>query len=323
MMALQTLLRSRIHGHSSPTGWISFNCPMCVINGQPRPDTKHRGGVIYAADGGVSYHCFNCNFKTGWSPGSTLGFRMKKLLRQLGFDEAEVQRLALELLSQADVENLIQKEPEPVWQPNWPDFDFGFDVRPLTDPEKRDYLESRQLLNLAVWLETDTTFSGLNKRVILPFTYENRIVGFTSRYVGEIPDKFSKYFKKSPANYVFGLDNQREQRQYVIVSEGEFDALITSGLAVGSNNLSDRQIQLIEDLNIEPVVIPDKDRPGRQLAEAAADVGWSVSFPEWEDCKDVGDAVAKYGRLFTVHSILQAAEHSPTKIRLMAKRYCQ
>jgi DNA primase len=92
---------------------------------------------------------------------------------------------------------------------------------------------------------------------------------------------------------------------------------------LGSNNLSDHQAQLIEDLNIEPIVIPDKDKAGLQLVERAADYGWSVSFPEWEDCKDVSDAVMKYGRLFAIHSILQAAEHSPTKIRLMGRRYCR
>lgn len=323
MMALQTLLRSRIHGRPSPKGWFSFNCPMCVVNGQSRPDTKRRGGMLYNPDGAVSYHCFNCQFKTSWTPGRTLSFKMRKLLRQLNFDEAEVQRLNLELLSQADIESLSYKEPEPTWTPDWPDFDFGFDVRPLTDAAKIDYLKSRQIEDLAVWLETDETYAGLNNRVILPFTYENRIVGFQSRYVGTVPEKLAKYYKKSPADYVYGLDNQRESRQYVIVTEGEFDALLTNGLAVGSNSISDRQVQLIEDLNIEPILLPDADRAGRQLVERAADYGWSVSFPEWEGCKDASDAAMKYGRLFTVYTILQAAEHSPTKIRLMGKKYCQ
>jgi hypothetical protein len=324
MTALQTLLRSRITGKPSPKGWVSFNCPMCVVNGQSRNDTKRRGGIMFNPDGAVSYHCFNCDYKTSWSPGRTLSFKMRKLLKQLGFDEAEVQRLNLELLSQADVENLIQREPEPVWTPNWPAFNFNFDLAPLSDPAKIEYLQNRQIYDLAVWLETKTQYAGLNNRVILPMTYDDKIVGFQSRHViGELPSKFSKYYKKVPADYVYGLDRQKDGRQYVIVTEGEFDALLTNGLSVGSNNISDRQIQLIEDLNIEPILLPDADSSGRQLVERAADFGWSVSFPEWENCKDVGDAVLKYGRLFAVYSILQAAEHSPTKIRLLGKRYCQ
>jgi len=323
MMALQTLLRSRIHGHASPKGWVSFNCPMCVVNGQARPDTKRRGGVLFSPDGSVAYQCFNCQYKTGWSPGWTLGFRMRKLMRQLGFDEAEVQRLALELLSQADVESLVKREPDPVWTPDWPEFNFDFNVKQLEDPNKIAYLQDRQIYDLATWLETDDGYAGLNNRVILPFTYQNKIVGFQSRYVGQVPEKLAKYFKKSPANYVYGLDHQTDKQEYVIVTEGEFDALLTRGVSLGSNNLSDRQAQLIEDLNIEPILLPDADKPGRELVEKAADYGWSVSFPEWEGCKDAGDAVMKYGRLFTVYSILQAAEHSPTKIRLMGKKYCQ
>lgn len=324
MMALQSLLHSRIQGRPSPKGWVSFNCPMCVVNGQSRPDTKRRGGLLYNPDGAVSYHCFNCNFKSSWQPGRTLSFKMSKLLKQLGFDEAEVQRLKLELLSQADVEQLIQREPEPAWTPNWPDYPFDFDVKLLEDPAKIEYLERRQIKDLAVWLETDTEYAGLNNRAILPLTYENRIVGFQARHVvGDLPAKFAKYYKKAPPDYVFGLDNQRDNRQFVIVSEGEFDALLTKGLSLGSNNISTRQIQLIEDLNIEPILIPDKDQAGRDLVERAAELGWSVSFPEWENCKDASDAVLKYGRLFAIHSILQAAEHSPTKIRLMGKRYCQ
>ena len=323
MSALQTLLQSRINGRPSPKGWISFNCPMCVVNGQARPDTKHRGGMMFNPDGAVSYHCFNCNFKTSWTQGRTLSFKMRKLMRQLGFDESEILRLDIDLLNQADLEQLIQREPEPAWTPNWLDYELDFDVRPVEDKEKINYLKERQVYDLAVWLETDTEYAGLNKRVILPMTYENRLVGFQSRYVGNIPEKYSKYYKKVPSDYVFGLDNQKNNRQFVIVSEGEFDALLTSGLSLGSNNLSDHQAQLIEDLNIEPIVIPDKDKSGLQLVERAADYGWSVSFPEWEDCKDVSDAVMKYGRLFAIHSILQAAEHSPTKIRLMGRRYCR
>jgi DNA primase len=186
-----------------------------------------------------------------------------------------------------------------------------------------EYLEQRQLRDLAVWLETDHEYLGMNRRVILPYTHDNKLVGYLGRYAGDVPEKVSKYIRKAPADYVYGLDRQQPNREFVIVSEGEFDALFTGGVSVGGNNLSDNQVQLIESLNIEPIVIPDKDAPGRKLAERAADVGWSVSFPEWEDCKDVSDAVMKYGRLFAVYSILQAAEHSPTKIRLMMRKYCQ
>jgi len=52
--------------------------------------------------------------------------------------------------------------------------------------------------------------------------------------------------------------------------------------------------------------------------------GWAVSFPEWEDdIKDASDAVERYGRLFTVRSILESVETSGTKIKILAKSRCR
>jgi hypothetical protein len=45
-------------------------------------------------------------------------------------------------------------------------------------------------------------------------------------------------------------------------------------------------------------------------------------MPDWDvEINDISDAVAKYGRLYTLYSIVSAAESSPLKIRLKAKRW--
>jgi hypothetical protein len=45
-------------------------------------------------------------------------------------------------------------------------------------------------------------------------------------------------------------------------------------------------------------------------------------MPQWDDdINDIGDAVDKYGRLYTLYSIANAAESSPLKIRLRAKKW--
>jgi len=47
-----------------------------------------------------------------------------------------------------------------------------------------------------------------------------------------------------------------------------------------------------------------------------------VSLPNWpDDINDIGDAVQRYGRLYTLHSIATYANDSPLKIRLSAKRF--
>ena len=45
-------------------------------------------------------------------------------------------------------------------------------------------------------------------------------------------------------------------------------------------------------------------------------------MPDWEsDITDIGEAVQRYGRIFTLHSIASSAENSPLKIRLGAKKW--
>jgi hypothetical protein len=45
-------------------------------------------------------------------------------------------------------------------------------------------------------------------------------------------------------------------------------------------------------------------------------------MPDWpKDINDIGDSVARYGRLYTLHSIAVSADESPLKIRLKAKKW--
>ncbi len=101
--------------------------------------------------------------------------------------------------------------------------------------------------------------------------------------------------------------------------EGIFDALCINGLAVMHNDISDAQARLIRSLDRQITVIPDQDRAGLALIDRAMELGWAVSIPNWEDCKDVNDAVKKYGQLGTVLTILEARETSRIKIELRKK----
>jgi DNA primase len=77
---------------------------------------------------------------------------------------------------------------------------------------------------------------------------------------------------------------------------------------------------LIRSLGREVTVIPDQDQAGLDLIDRAVELGWAVSIPAWEDCKDVNDAVKKYGCLGTLLTIMQARETSRIKIELRKKQ---
>ena len=97
--------------------------------------------------------------------------------------------------------------------------------------------------------------------------------------------------------------------------------MAVDGVAVLSNECSETQANIIESLNREVIVVADRDRAGAKLINQALEYGWSVSFPVWQEtCKDVSEAVDKYGKLFVLKSIIDGKESSKLKIELMKKR---
>ncbi len=321
MSLVESLLRTHLPPlRSNPQGWLTMNCPMCVHNGQPRADTRHRGGFKFDGER-IGYHCFNCNYTTGWRPGSRLGFKLIKLMRILGIDEGEIQRLKIQLWDQ--VEEDIDAEPA-VFKVDWPSIEFPWPVSMDISDQAKQYLDSRHVLGLATFLQTESKVLGMENRVILPYTYGDKIVGYQARWIGTPPDrKTPKMISHRPPGYVFNLDTQNRKRKYTVVVEGEYDALSIGGVALMTNSINPEQAKVIEDLDTEPVVVADRDRAGRELLEQSAILGWSASFPDWpDDVKDANDAVQRFGRIATLQSILTAIESNPLKIKLLARRWC-
>ena len=157
-------------------------------------------------------------------------------------------------------------------------------------------------------------------RLIIPFYYEKRIVGWTARTVN--PDKKPRYLTEAQPGFVYGLDEQRPNKVFCILVEGQVDAIHVDGCAIGGSEINEQQALLLNRLQKQIIVVPDRDKSGSKLVEQAIDYGWSVSLPEWsQEIIDVGDAVSKYGRLYALHSIVSASEDSALKIRLRAKKW--
>ena len=64
-------------------------------------DKRKRGGVI-TSGAKISYNCFNCGFKTGWSPSPGIGKKYKELVSKLGVDSKEIHQIQVELLKHSD-----------------------------------------------------------------------------------------------------------------------------------------------------------------------------------------------------------------------------
>jgi DNA primase len=120
---------------------------------------------------------------------------------------------------------------------------------------------------------------------------------------------------------VFNVDKQQPHSKFVIVTEGPFDAMAIDGVAVLGSECSEQQADIIDALTREVIVVPDADRAGAKLVDAALEYGWTVSYPVWQsEYKDVSEAVRNLGKLFVLKTILDARETGRLKIELLKRR---
>lgn len=323
---------------SESNGWVTHNAVCCVHNGES-PDTRRRGHIKVEGTGKIIYGCFNCGFKAFYEPGQQLNYKFRKWLKWLQVDESTVNRLVFEALREKDefqltgrvaapneeIKLTYKKMPLPEGAVSFTAmaaFDKLSDGGAHFSPNfinAISYTLDRNV-NIAKYefYWADQMSHRMNKRVIIPFTWMGEIIGYTARAFDE---KISpKYHMQVDEGYVFNLDMQDDAWQFVIVTEGPFDAMAIDCAAVLHNVISNKQVEALESLNREIIVVPHWDSSGGGLIDAALQNGWSVSFPVWsETCKDISEAVKKYGKLFVLKDIIDNVERSSLKIKLKRK----
>ena len=318
----------------TPSGWLSFNAPCCIHNGETQ-DKKKRGGIMTSADGTLSYHCFNCGYKASYVIGRRLSQKMRQFMGWLGIADDTIKKLAIEAMrheaSDTKYEKrkfiTFKKKALPKNAHNLTNWLEKYIAQDLTQPqwEKIDdllnYLKIRGIgPDWYNFMYSPDMHFDFDKRIIIPFYWKGDIVGYTGRLF-ELIDKV-KYYTDVQPGYVFNMDAQDWGRKFTILTEGPFDAITISGISILGSEVNDIQRDLIDGLTRKVIVVPDRDAPGGKLINQAIEFGWNVAFPEWDEkVEDVADAVLKYGRLFTIQSILKSTESNKLKIDLKRKMY--
>jgi hypothetical protein len=314
---------------TSASGWISRNAVCCQHNGH-KLDTRGRGGILPTEEGGVSHHCFNCGFTASWQPGRRINLKMRRLLSWLNVSEDDIRRLSLFALSNLDSDLDLRKEeikelpkfeakdPCPgksiaEWRQNKLDITDSNQLE-----EVYNYIKARGLVNRLeqlYWAPQDE----LRNRILVPFSFLGQPMGYSGRLIRE---GRPKYYSDYPSDMIYGYDNQLPNSKFCIVVEGLIDAVAIDGIAILSNDCNETKALIIDSLNRDVIVVPDRDKAGLTLIKQAMEYGWSVSFPDWHpDIKDVADAVKRYGQLFTMKSILCQVETSNLKIKLRSRKW--
>jgi hypothetical protein len=293
--------------------------------GEVRLDKRKRGGFNFTTTNVISYHCFNCGYTTGYHGGSVLGYKFINLLTGINIEDSVVNKLKIESLKEKDQDIVV--EPERKVNLDWESIALPNNSIPISDKVDKKVLSYLQSRGKGIYENWDfywspDTYMDLNNRIIVPCYFKNKTVGWVSRHIKPNKDTTPKYYVNVQRDYLFNVDQlYTKDRKYVIIVEGPFDAIGIDGVGLLGSQVTDIQAEFLNSFNKKIILVPDRDRAGKKLIPSAIKHGWSVSFPDWDkNVKDVADAVKKYGRLFTLRSIIDTSEDSAMKINVLKRQ---
>lgn len=321
---------------SAPQGWYKRHCMLCHTQGHGK-DTRNRFGIQFNPQS-IAMNCFNCKFHAGYTEGKELSKSFIFFLNQLNVDKLFIDKIKFEIHKQkhqiramrdgdTEVENNEAKmrslferwktdelPPDAMPISTW--LAHGLDDHNFLDVA--NYALERNLTDLDEFYWSPDTKFNMNQRVIIPYRYKGKIVGYTARICYDPDDKeIPKYQQKCPLDFVYNLDHYADwSRKYAIVTEGVLDAWTVDGIGT-LGEISQGQIDIINRLQKQIIVCPDGDKSGKGHVDAAIANGWAVSFPKWRmKFKDATAASRQYGRLLTTHSIISSAVTGELKIQV-------
>lgn len=303
-------------------GWWSFNAPCCHHRGH-RQDTRGRGGIVLEKTEDWTYSCFNCHFACKFILGKTISYNTRQFLRWIGVDDDQINEWSFESFQQRDLIELVQAKRKKIKVNFKPVKLPAAEMINEENPEHKrfvDYIHSRGLNVTDYPMMVTPRDPGRNRnRIIIPYTFNNAVVGHISRYLDY---QTPKYIKEQQPGYLFGYDMQRPEWEVCIVTEGVFDALSVNGCALTHDTISDEQAELLRKLRRTIIVVPDRDSSGLKICDQALEMGFHVSIPDWDpDIKDPNDAAVRYGRLPTIMSIVQNATRSQIKVEMKRRKF--
>jgi hypothetical protein len=318
---------SHVGQRKTSSKWVSFNAVCCRYNGES-VDTRKRGGLLLTAEAGIVYSCFNCSYKAGWRPGSLFSKRLSNLLVWFGVPEDDIKNFNLKAwrIREHDRPAEVIKE----WTTfNFKEVSLPIGAKPFSywvnqevhDPkflQVLTYMSERGecLLTAFDYYWTPHKQQSLSKYVIIPFTWKSKIVGWTAR--ASFPTRY-RYMSDVQPHYLFNIDSVTTEQNFIIVCEGPFDAIAVNGVATLGDKISTEQRQWLRSTGKHIIILPDRVKQGGKLVDIALEEGWYVSFPKWDEgVKDAAEASKRYGKLYTLWSVI--SERSNRRLTISTLR---
>lgn len=308
----------------SGRGWYPVLCRVCNDHGKKGP----RGGFKFE-DGTVAYHCFNCGpeMNTVYTPDlqgregqPIFPPKMAQVLEAFGVPEDEWKAVVFSSMSNRENGHKTHKSSNTIKSIEPTILHLPQTFYPLKDADANDkwaiianyYLEEERGIDPSkypFYLSKQTNDPHLKKwygRLIIPIYKGDNLIFYQGR---DLTNKAKKKYESPPDsrdNVLFGFDQLFINRDIPLyVAEGVFDAMMIDGVAILSNDPSKAQIEWLNRSPRKKVYIPDRFGSGRIGAEKALKAGWKISIPDTPDCKDINEAVRKYGKLYVMKSLVE------------------
>ena len=171
---------------------------------------------------------------------------------------------------------------------------------------------------------TDLMWAENQHNFLIPCYEYGEVVGYSLRKLTD--ETNNKYIHYIPHGYIFNYDNLLKDRKYEIICEGQSDALAINGVSILSNIFTPDRLKKILPFtkDKEIILLPDRDKSGKKMIQQVLDenLPFSVAFPNWEKgIKDAEEAVKKYGRLYTIYSIISSKESNKDIIKMKSMKW--
>lgn len=316
----------------SNTDFVNFCCPICL-------DYKPRCGIKRSSRIGIN--CYNCSFVAGYKVGGFLSKNMKEFLSRIGVADMDIARLnhhaAIMRRALENAAVLPESVQARTFEPDFRTMALPEGALPLMewaemgceDPSFLEAVEYAATRGDVLFEHADFYWSPIEKyekRLIIPFRWQGKIVGYTARAIAEDPNKYLNFM---PQDF---LVNSRvldlPEREFALLIEGPTDAIAIDGVSPCGAKLNERQTIWLKNSGKRIIVVPDRDEQGQTMIDIARRNNWFVAFPgiksnsqTWwdDDIKDCDAAVKRHGRLYALKSILETATNSGTEIEVRRK----
>ena len=333
---LEDIIRQNVQLPAHPTslGWYPVLHTKCDHGRKgPRAAFKFEGQV-------VGFHCFNCGHVAKYDPSEHpyLSDNMKEVMSDFLIPEAEYQQAVLTSLKNfhpekdKEADNIVVENLEPDEIP-LPELFYS-----LKDADENDrwaelaryYLEEERSVNpdsYPFMLSRPTKDPRLKKwhgRVIMPIYKDGKLIFYIGR---DLTGKKTKKYETpsySRDKVLYGYDKlHTDYDKPLYIVEGWFDAEAIDGVAIFGNEISDSKIKILNKSRRKKVYIPDRYGRGMAGAEQALEAGWAISTPNIGTCKDMSEAVQKYGKLYVLKTLADNTFEENFLATVKLKTFCE